>query len=217
MAVAVDAVTTGSSDGNPTVSHTCAGSDRALYVVCNHRFDWTPEATYNGVSLSQVARKTNGNTVTVTILRLVAPATGANNVVFSGNTGSDDLLYAIVSLTGVDQSTPEGTAVNGSGTGTGPSLAVGSEADGLVIDALAVLMNAGQTITVGADQTERHNATNAPDLRGGVSTEPGAGSVTMSWTISGSATYSHAAVPVKPTGGGGGGATSKNVLLLGVG
>lgn len=196
--VQVDAVTTGSSDGNPSVSHTCTGTDRALYLIINHRFDWTPTATYNSVALTQIGRQTNSNTVTVTAFRLIAPDTGSNTLAISGNGGSDDLLYTIISLTGVDQTTPEGTIVSGTGTGTSPSLSVTSEADGLVIDALAVLMTAAQTITVGAGQTERHNATNAPDLRGGVSTEPGATSVTSSWTISASATYTNLAIPVSP-------------------
>lgn len=113
MAIALDAftdiqTTTGTS---LTFSHTCGGSDRLLNVLPIV----ASGATASGVTYNSVAMTAGGTTMTdessrtYTFWYLVAPATGANNVVISV-TASVFIRGTCASYTGVDQTTP----INGS-------------------------------------------------------------------------------------------------------
>jgi len=214
MPVAVDAVTSGTSSGSPTVSHTCSGSDRVLYVLIAERYDTAlTGVTYNGVALTSIHQANNGNLSTTNVWRLIAPASGANNVVIS-QSASHDLAYTILSVTGADQSTPEGTLVSGTANSTSPSKTAVAVADDLIVDLLSWWRGASQNATVGAGQTSRSNQT-LGSLGGAVSTEPGGASIVMSWTMSASAYWNHVAIPVKQVAAGGGGPV--NMLLVGAG
>lgn len=103
MAVAYDAYSR-SGDGfasSVTWAHTCAGSDRYLLVgiYCDSASDQVTGVTYNGVAMTRIARFASG--VSIYLYGLVAPATGANNIIasFTGAIGAD---VAAMSFTGVD-------------------------------------------------------------------------------------------------------------------
>lgn len=110
MAIAFDAITgvqltTGTS---LTYSHTCTGSDRILFVSANNNTasDYVTGITYNGVSMTKIGASLQGGSTRYTNLYyLVAPATGANNVVISCS-GSTYIEAYTVSYTGVHQSSP---------------------------------------------------------------------------------------------------------------
>jgi hypothetical protein len=207
MAIAFDAVTPATGASTVTFSHTCgAGADRAIYVLVVENFNSVVTGvTYGGVALTQLGSWNFSNTVTLSVWRLINPASGANNVVVS-QSASHNLNITAISFTGVHQTTPDGTPVHATGNNTAPSLTVPSAANELVLDVLGALENTAGTVacTVGAGQTQRQNAqfqSGGQGTQSGVSTEPGAASVTSSWTLDNAANWNYAAVSIKPSGG----------------
>jgi hypothetical protein len=86
--------------------------------------------------------------------------------------------------------------------GIAPWIAWGPSASEWVVDVVAS-RNSAYTLTVGSGQTQRYqqatsNGTTNKNVRGAAPTEPGAASVTMSWTLSTSTEWALIAVPLKP-------------------
>lgn len=116
MAVAFDAFSTPASFSSYvdslTWAHTCSGSDRVLIVGIVGLSDVPPphdvvSVTYNGVAMTKIGEQDNAG-VHTELWRLVAPATGANNVVITldGSFDTSWLIGMAKSFTGVDQTTP---------------------------------------------------------------------------------------------------------------
>jgi hypothetical protein len=129
----------------------------------------------------------------------------AINVTFAASCGRCAL--GAVAYDGVDQSTPVGTAVVGATSSTTTHEAVVSAAtNDLVCDVAYV---GTDNITVGAGQTVRYDEDDFLSVfrSFGMSDEPGAASVTMSWTTSGATDGTVIAVPLKASAGGGGGSS----------
>ncbi len=208
-AVAFDAVGSVNGAGVTSLSFsmTTAGSDRALaggtQVYQSGAAATVSSMTYNGVALTDSATATNGTRI-ANQRYLVAPASGSNTFQCNySNTGSFDLGCLAISMTGVDQSTPTGTANTATGSSTTPSVVVSSATDELVVDTLFIDHTAA--LSVGAGQTERVNAiTSNGFIKYTASTEPGASSVTMDWTNGGSTTWAIVATPFKAVAVGGG-------------
>lgn len=226
MAVAVDAVST--DDGNTSVftfSHTCTGTatDGILLAGFAQRYGGTTglqTCTYNGLTMNKIWDVDNGNLTSTVVFSLLAPPTGAHNVVAS-LTVARNVVCTGMSFTGVDQTNPFGTIVGLPGTGndTNPTHTVTSAAGNMVADFLSVYTATGQTVTVGAGQTQRRNfAITAANLLGAASTEGGAASVVMNWTLSAAANWNHVAIPLIAGGAAPppGPSTAANMLLLGV-
>lgn len=125
MAIAFDAKTAPSTTTGTThtFSHTCTGSDRVLYVFGHDRATGATQVTgvtYAGAAMTKVT-ELDGTATTndraITMWRLIAPATGANNVVVTSSV-SNNLRFASASYTGVDQTTPE----NGIDTSVGTAV-----------------------------------------------------------------------------------------------
>lgn len=227
MAIAFDAQSSGtrtSAGATLTASHTFGGSDRAALINVVYFANPTQAAlsltiggSSTGVTLvHQDPDGVNGdNRRCHVVYRAVAPASGAQNVVFTAAGNMEHGAIEVVSLTGVDQTTPVGTEATAEGSSTTPSVAVSSAAGELVVDAVGGFSPAG-SVAVGAGQTSRVENENwgGNDAAAGMSTEDGAASVTMSWTIS-SAPWSIVGVPFKPAAAGG--ASRPNLLLMGCG
>lgn len=210
MALAYDTTTIDSFNGSTsnTHSHTCTGSNLVLYVWVSCRFNQDEigagDVTYGGVAMTELARvDSTGGTPTnaISLWRLIAPASGANNVIASWSPDTRVGHVIAMSFNGAHQTTPEGTVVTG-GDASGPdNLVVTSAVGEIVADARSFLNDDGtSTLTVGADQTERANATvgTPTGCLSVASTEPGAATVTMSWTPDGADDWAGIAVPVKP-------------------
>lgn len=110
MAIAIDSSSEGVIGGasSLTFSHTTSGSDRVLVVgVSVGAAMSVSTVTYNGVGMTQANTQNMGGAVfTNTYLYyLVAPATGANNVVIS-TSGAGFIWGYGLSFTGVDQTNP---------------------------------------------------------------------------------------------------------------
>jgi hypothetical protein len=118
------------STSNPaTASFTCSGSDRILFVgVFTNGTVTALSATYNGVSMTQLAFFTDANTPTgnkQAVFYMVNPPTGSNTVSVT-RTGGANMSIIAASYNGVDQSNPIDAHVTDAGTGTAPSFTTSS-------------------------------------------------------------------------------------------
>jgi hypothetical protein len=212
MGILLDAVTVGegASVNSISFSHTCTGSDLAAIAAISYRKNvdtFIDDVLYNSVSFTAVpgGSTNDGGIYYTALLYLVAPTTGTNtfDVVFGGS-AVFDAGVAILTLTGVDQSAPLGTAAIANGDSTTPSVTVSAATGDLIIDSLCI-EHAG-TLSVGAGQTSRvNNVAAAGFIKNAVSTEPGATSVTMSWSDTVGGQWALAAVPIKPKAAAGSG------------
>lgn len=101
-----DATSSGKTTGQTsvTVSHTCSGSDRLLLVgVADQGGDTVTGVTYNGVAMTQIAKKIRGAIEYGYVYALLAPATGTHNVVVSRSNSSFDLAAMCASYNDVQQ------------------------------------------------------------------------------------------------------------------
>jgi hypothetical protein len=213
MAITVGTITTHSGNQNAAgaaFSHNNDG-DYLLVGIMQGYADSAAVptgVTYNGVAMTKIGEVAYGSNHAISVWELVAPAAGAHTVAPTFTDFNIEALVA-VSLSGVHQTTPHGTVVTASNANTTPSVTVSSATGELVVDFVAVKQNSTATATVGSGQTQRANLATTVnpviDVRGLVSTEAGAASVTMDWTLSASESWKAVGVPVKPAGGGGGG------------
>ena len=197
-----------------TWSHTCTGTNLALLVIVASRAVAVTGVTYNSVPLSNLwAVQDSGNQERSEGWILVAPATGAHNVVVTLVGSSGDLLGGSESYVDVHQTTPTGTAAtNSNNFSNAPTVDVTSASGELVVDGVA----ARSSLTaVGAGQTQRVNLTGGADSVGG-SEEAGAATVTMSWTMAAENPWAIGGVSLKPLAAGGA-AVYHRLPLLGVG
>lgn len=215
MAVAFDATanTSGLLAQSFTFAHTCTGTN-LLLVVC---IEWTDTSisgasltsvTYNGVALTFLT--SNGAGIGLNeIWYLIAPSTGANNVVVTftnivpAEGPSTNAVCGSMSFTGVDQTTPLGTPGAATANSTAPSVTItGASANNFVFDSLLVSSaNLAQpTITVNASQLQRWQTKiggGTVRIAGAGSTKAStAGAVTMSWTLSAARNWATIAVEV---------------------
>ncbi len=202
IGVDVDAVSTGTGTGSPiTVSHPTSGTNRLMLVGISAYGSSLPVVsgvTYNGVALSLVGSQQQGNYTKIWVYKLVAPDTGTHDAVVSFSTApTEGCVVGVETFTGVDQTTPLGTFASASaGSGDTATVDVSSATGELVFDTLWTYSEC--TATVGAGQTQRWNTTSSHTVGAG-STEPGASTVTMSWTLSSSIYWwIIGAVPIKP-------------------
>ena len=204
MAIAFDAATTGTAANaaSLTFSHTvgAGGVDRFLTVGVSFQNRVVNGVTYAGTAMVSVGTLQNG-VARMHLWQLVAPATGANNVVITMSGGGVAIVGIAVSYTGVHQTTSLGTFASASGNSTAVTVDIASAVNDLVIDCVGTDGAGTPTLTVGAGQTQRGNA-DAGNTLGAGSTEPGAATVTMSWTRSAAAVWATGGVSIKPAAGG---------------
>lgn len=189
-----------------TWSHTCTGSDLALYVPIGslNSADQPTTVTYNSVALTKIKTLTTADGRIIDVWRLVGPSTGANTVSISGWSGNADIVASSSSFTGVHQTVPEGTIGTTTATATSVSQnVVSSDSDEMIFDAV-VYGRGGATnpfITEGAGQTLRWAARSRSGVGGlnaGSSTEPGGATRTMSWSAVASDNWASVAFAVLP-------------------
>jgi uncharacterized repeat protein (TIGR01451 family) len=180
-----------------------SGSNRILIVAVSVR-DGNISTTgvwYGGTFLSQIGGQTaTGNQSRTEFWYLLAPPAGTANV-FVIMSASKRIVASAISFTGVNQTTPLGNFVGATAQSTTASVNVSSRAGELVLDTVCTNGDAN-TLTVNAGQTKRWDlfsgTGDASNARAGGSTEPGASSVTMSWTLGLSKAWAIGAVAIKP-------------------
>lgn len=214
MAIAYDDDSGGvaGSASSLTFSHTCTGSDLLLLVgvsLYNLNGATISSVTYNSVAMTLVDTAVNSSR-RASLYRLVAPSTGANDVVITLSASEFDIVGGSMSFTGVDQTTPLGTAATANGNSTAPSVNVSAATDDLVA-AILCIEHSG-TLSVGAGQTSRYsNIGGAGFIKGAGSTEPGAATTTMSWSDTVGGPWGIVGVSIKPKAGTGGGAVPRAI------
>ncbi len=144
---------TGSQSSNTvlTFSHTSpTGSSNTCIVVAVTSETVTPPSgvTYNLVAMTKVGERDLGSG-SASLWRLVAPATGANNVVVTF-AGSHNIAAGAQSYANVHQTTPFGALTSNAGTGTHVNLNIDCYSDGIAISALK---STNVVPTKGPDQT----------------------------------------------------------------
>lgn len=195
--------TSDSATTSVTHSHTVlASSQNRLLLVGISIEDGAPAdpsgVTYNGVAMTKVSSVTN-STAHAALYQLVAPATGANNVVVSFSSTMDDVVVGAVSFTNVDQTTPLGTAVTNTGSSTTPTVSVTAVVGNVVVD---VVGHTGTTTpTVNGSQTQMWNsAGGASNSRHFASRETAGGTtVAMDWSGAANSAWASVGVAVKHT------------------
>lgn len=200
MAVAFDAVGPSAAGASSlgstslTWSHTCTGSDRCLIVgvalsptASDAGFATT--ATYNGVAMTSIGLvHSAGNTSGyVQMFRLAGPATGANTVAVTATGGTPDALSGgSVSFTGVDQTTPVGTAFTANSPGVN-AIVISASVTGTVSGNFVVSTicdgSGGEVATTGTLRWSRFSSSASAAGSAAMSTiaAPG-GTQAMSWT-----------------------------------
>lgn len=190
------------SGGSLSHSHTIsAGNNQVLFLLLGFSSGFGPTSVqWNGTAMTQV-----GSTQ---VFYLINPVRGTYNVTLSWSGGG--LCYiASISYANVNQYTPCGTPSTTTGNVATSSITLSSAADELVIDMVLAYrpLNQAQRCDIGAGQTGLSvmgSGTYVEDSNArafGVSTEPGASSVTMSWSIYNSDASSYSwqqAVAIKP-------------------
>ncbi len=128
-----------------TFSHTTAGTDRLMLVAVSMTKETggvpsvLATSNYNGSTLTLVgSQATSDNKGRLEIWRLLAPASGSNNLTINLSSAPDAAVVGVMTFTGVDQTTPLGafsSATVDSGTA---SVNVASAVDELVFAAMVV-------------------------------------------------------------------------------
>ncbi len=203
-AIAVDA--SSSASGNATAGLTWShavgtGPDRLLVVgVSNSGNTRVTDVTYGGTRLTRVVQRVGGGgNVRASIWILVAPPSGTADVGVALN-GPEDVAAAAVSFTGVEQGNPVGSFLAAAGTSLNASVTLAGAPGEVVVDTVAAEGDA-LSIAPGAGQAELWNlgtGTGGNDILGGGSTEPGAGSVTMSWGLAARRAWAICAARLRP-------------------
>lgn len=161
MAIAFDSTTTsslGSAVTSITFAHTCTGSDRILFVAtANNGGVNVTGVTYNGVAMTNIGWALSNNAPSKSYLwYLIAPATGANNVIVSLS-WSASVIAKVASYTWVKQSAqPDAFSLWWPTTTTSYSQSVTTIAD----NSWAIMCWMGRTgsaITAGANTFIRSN------------------------------------------------------------
>lgn len=148
--------------GSLTFSHTTSGSDRLLIVGTMTQNADVSGVTYNSVSMTLIDTVDTGAGYWGNMYALVAPATGANDIVISmgadGCSGAcTNIAAGAVSLNAVNQATPLGTSVTGNDPESTP-VNITVPANGMAVDVVGDTGSA--TINPTDEQTERWDVAN---------------------------------------------------------
>lgn len=208
--VAFDAATEGyeaGGDGVLSVSHTASGTNRAVFIGSGiysvDSVTGTTSISYGGASATELWDASVAGSYGNAGYALVAPATGAQTVTATAADATpEEQGISVISMTGVHQATPTGTAVTATGTSAAPSVTVSAPAaDSLVVDNL--ITEAMPRDTVGANQTERTSPGGTDFLFQYGSTQLGSSGGVMSWTLVTTSGWRIGAVEFKAAGAGG--------------
>lgn len=195
---------TGTADGGATTitsgSITPSGSDRFAFIHVTNS-DGSP-ANCTGVTLNSNACTQIGTNQLLTggfwnhsLWRYIGPAASAMTATATFAASQGERLIQVVCYSGVDQTTPLGTVVQGTtATDTMTNSAIGAVVGDLIFDAAMVGMGAfpgSSSLAPGSSQTERLETATAPtayDDAACADLVAGSTSETRTYTCSGGAT-----------------------------
>jgi len=220
MAVAVDATGHGNnSTGSTTVSCSVtvgSGSNRYMTILVSIRGAQTVSGiTVDGVAATQVASARANVTVASADRWYIKNPNSGTITVTATLSASAVAAIGVISFTGVDQTTPHGTAVAATGSSAAPSVTVTSATGEVVVGGFAQKASATTTTTAGTGQTKQWDEPNVNStLNAADSTENGASSVVMDWSTGiNSDSWAATGLSIKPAAT----TTIPRLTLLGVG
>ncbi len=125
------------------------------------------------------------------VWRSTSPTAGTVTITSTPAASTGEIGLIVVSLSGVDTVTPNGSLVfsNGNGTADAASGSVSSGTDALVLDFIGRFQNAAMGL--GAGQTQLEQANQGAILQIGSSWKAGAATVSTSWTVNAAGTVSN--------------------------
>jgi len=179
-------VTTDEGDASSfTHSHTVSGSYTLLIVsVATDSGVDISGVTYDGTPLNEdVNRLHGGGKPRVAMFSLYNPSSGANNVVVT-MPEPEKVAITAISYEGVNPTTPITTVSSNVGSNDDPGIIISSSTYDIVQDAMGSISSGSPTVD--GTQTERSNlemANGGSDHYLGTSTDDGAASVPMGWTL----------------------------------
>ena len=174
-----------------------AGSNRLMLVGINQKNKLVNGVTYGGTSLTLVGEDIGNGNARMHMYMMLNPPSGTADVVVTLSANPDKgIVVGVTNFTGVNQSTPLGTFNSTNGKTLASSITVSSATGELVYDVATSRQatesaNAGQTVLYNLDAGNEVNG-------GGASTQPGAASVTMGWSLSALHEWAIGAVSIKP-------------------
>jgi hypothetical protein len=176
-------------------------SNRLLVVgvsILNASSQTVSTVTWNSTGLTQVTggSVTNSTNCSAEMWYLVNPAVGVYTITVTLS-ASASFTAGAITFGGVNQSTPFGTFASATGSSAAPSVNASSASGEMVVDVLAAKGN--PTATAGAGQTRQWHDVYSTTIRGAGSTESGATTVTMSYTLSAKQQWAIGAVGLKPS------------------
>lgn len=138
---------------------------------------------------------------------LIVPSGATAGAVLTLTATTSNIAIALIRYTGHNATTPIGdtdSTFQDGGTGTEPSLTLTTATGDEVLDALAFYAEFGETLTIGADQTELSQVLVNSFLRAAFSVQPAdAASEVMSWTRSATRAYVYGSLVVQAAAAGG--------------
>ena len=203
-------------DGVVSLSHTAGSPNPAAFVGVGNSAGGggsLGEVTYGGSGMTELwdATYASGFLYAHAGYALAGVAASAQTVTSDlVSTTPDEHAFGVITMTGVDQTTPVGTPATATGQTTSPTVTVGSVGADDLVCANVYWHEAGSGIelgTVGADQTEwtREVFATSDNITQSISTQPGTAGGVMSWAGSGSAiNWGIGGVAFKPAAAGGG-------------
>ncbi|WP_395707568.1 hypothetical protein [Casimicrobium huifangae] len=207
-----------------SASFAVGGSNRVLYVfvATGAGTPVDPSAVKwggsGGVSLSQIGttidHHANGK---FSLWRLIAPAAQTATVHVTWPSAQDERYFIAYSAKDADQTTPNNTVAQASGSSNTPSVAATSVSGDLVICGATFLDTGGTSETLSTTDTSRQEIEGADLVYEGmgVSEKTATGtSTTMSWTISDADPWGIFALAINGAAAGG---YTPRATLLGVG
>jgi hypothetical protein len=159
--------------------------------------------TYGGAAMTQIANYGNvQGYFRCYAAYIIAPSTGGGVVTVNLDGSAVTIYLAAIAYSGVDQSTPVGTAVTGNGADGHATLTISSNSGDMVMDGT---VGFGGTLTKTGSGTSRDQVAGiVPDnIAAGVSTIAGASSVVQSWTFSDSYSWASVGFNILQAGGSG--------------
>lgn len=184
------------------------GANRCIYLAVAQYSnpDRVPSATFNTtenfVVHDQQTIAESPGTRRVTILKLVNPSNATAAIAVSWPGAVNEAIIGATSWTGVDQTTPFGTAVKTSGnTGTSTSVAIPNAVGDAVHSSISIDAGTDATPDLTANQTLRFRAVAAANTSEGAGqSAAGTGSnITCTWSTFGSgagSTFAHVGVAI---------------------
>jgi hypothetical protein len=216
MAIAFDAQSNsgapgwGASATTLTWSHTCTGSNRILIVgaygyMASGGLIAITGVTYNGVALTKIAGingtadALNQNTE---LWYLIAPATGANNIVITWASSVQFKSGSGMSYTDVDQTSPIDSSATGQSGSTGSASATSQTLTTTVVASncwlTGIVSARGGVPAAGTATTLRGTNTSSFSSGGDSNTTVSTGSQSLQWTSTNGAWPGGVIASIKP-------------------